>query len=99
MQPLEQLLAALDTFEKCASQADKKSAVAALRRLSTLCQIRSIELVQQRQMLTSAESAGDKETLRDLNNFSQFIEIVEWSGDVLKLKPQPRTLSCQRIQL
>jgi hypothetical protein len=99
MQPLEQLVVALDAFEKCASQADEKSAVAALRRLSALCEIRSLELAQQRQMLTSAECAGDAETLRALNEHTQHAEIREWCAEILNLKPQPRTLSCQRIQL
>lgn len=89
MQPLEQLLAALDAFEKSASPADKKAAVAPLQQLSTKLKIRSTELLQQRLMLTAAEGSRDKAALRDLNAHSQFPEIVEWSFSLLH--PKPRT--------
>jgi len=89
MQPLEQLLAALDTFEKCASPADKKAAVAPLQQLSRMLEIRSMELLLQRLMLTAAEGSRDKTTLRDLAAYSQFPEIVSWVNDILH--PKPRT--------
>jgi hypothetical protein len=89
MQPLEQLVVALDAFEKCASQADKKAAVACLRRLSRMLEVQTTELLQQRLLLMQAECARDRETLRDLAEFSLFPEIVSWVSDILH--PKPRT--------
>jgi len=89
MQLLEQLLDALDAFEKSASPADKKAAVASLRRLSRKYEIQTTELLQQRLLLMQAESTRDRETLRDLSAYSQFPEIVSWASDILH--PKPRT--------
>ncbi len=98
-EPLDMLLAVLADFEEHGTRDEKKSAIPALRRLSRKLEIQSLELHQQRLMLTAAESASDKEKLSDLNRYSTFPEIVEWSAEILNLKRQTRTLSYQTLQL
>jgi hypothetical protein len=97
MQPLEQLLAALDTFEKCASPADKKSVVTSLRRFSRKYEIQTTELLEQRLLLMRAENTGDRGTLKDLVEFSQFQEISDWAKETLN--PKPRTPGYPRLSL
>jgi hypothetical protein len=87
--PLERLLATLADFEQHATPAEKKAAILPLQRLSRKLEIRSLELLEQRLLLTRAEGSRDKITLRDLADFSQFPEIVEWSFSILH--PKPRT--------
>ena len=99
--PIELLVAVLADFEEHATREEKKSAIAPLQRLAKKLEIQSLELQQQRLMLTAAESAGTtgKEILRWLKEFSDHEEIREWSAEILALKRQPRTLPFQRIQL
>ena|ERR1700730_2734769 len=97
--PLERLVAALKDFGDQADREQKKAAIPFLARLAKKLQIQMLELQQQRLMLTAAESARDKETLRALEEFSQHEEIRDWSAEILNLKRQPRTLPFQNIQL
>jgi hypothetical protein len=99
-EPLDTLLAVLADFEQNGTREEKKSAIAPLQRLAKKLEIQSLELHQQRLMLTIAEIAGDKETLQALRAHSQFPEITEWCSEILlNAKRQPRTLPFQRIQL
>ena len=87
--PLELLLATLTDFEQHASREEKKSAIIPLQTLAKKIKIRSLELLDQRLMLTQAESTRDRETLLALSRFSQHQEIREWATEILN--PKPRT--------
>ena len=97
--PLEGLVVALADFEDHAAPVEKKDAILPLQRLAKKLEIQSLELHQQRLMLTAAEFAGDKATIRALGTHSSFPEIIEWSAEILNAKLQPRTLTFQNIQL
>src|SRR5882672_4539203 len=96
---LEVLVAALEDFEEHSAPGDKREAIAPLRRLSRKFEIQTTELVQQRQMVASAEVGRDLGTLRDLAEFSQHDEIREWAAEISNLKRQPRTLPFQTLQI
>jgi hypothetical protein len=99
-EPLDVLLAVLEDFDQHATRDEKKSAISALRRLSRKIEIQSLELQEQRWRLTAAECAGDKETLRDLAEFTQFEDaIASWAREILNVKRQMRSLPCQTIKL
>lgn len=97
--PLELLLASLATFEEHSDRAERKAAIRPLQRLAKKLEIQMLPLEEQRWRLTAAESAGDKQTLRDLLEHSQHEEIQSWWGEILNLKRQPHTLPFQNIQL
>ena len=97
--PLELLLAALQVFEDQADPTQKKDAILPLQRFAKKLEVRSWELQEQRWRLTAAESAGDKETLRALGEFSQHEEVRIWCAEIHNLRRQTRTLSYQTLQL
>jgi hypothetical protein len=97
--PFEVLVAALADFEEHGTREEKKSAILPLQREAKKLEIRSLELQVQRWMLTAAEIAGAKDTLRALAEFSQHDEIREWAAEILNLKQQPRTLPNQTLQI
>jgi hypothetical protein len=87
--PLELVIEALADFEQHGTRDEKKSAVPVLRRLTRKTEIQLLELLDQRLMLTQAEGTRDRDTLRDLAEFSQHEEIRTWSLEILN--PKPRT--------
>jgi hypothetical protein len=87
--PLDLLTEALSDFEKYATRDEKKSAIPALQRHAKNLEIKNMELLQQRLLLTAAESKGDKQTIQELATYSQFTEISEWASEILH--PKVRT--------
>src|SRR5882762_5134942 len=96
--PLEFLLAALQDFEDHADPTQKQDAIFLLHSLAKKLEVRSLELQEQRWLLTAAESTRDRQTLLDLAEFSQFEdEIASWAREILNVKRQMRSLPCQTI--
>ena len=96
--PSELLIAALADFEEHSDPTQKKDAILPLQRFAKQLEVRSWELQEQRWRLTAAESAGDKDTLRALQEHSQHEQIREWCAEVLGTS-KTRVLAYQTLQM
>ena len=94
---LKDPLSVLADFDSRADRSEKKDAILPLQRLAKKIEIQLLPLLEQRLRIMSAESTGDRETLRNLRDFSQHEEIRNWAVEILN--PKPPTSGYPRLAL